>query len=399
MAPVAHKTKRQHFVPKLLLRKFSADKRSISLFALARGLRVDGASIKEQCYADHFYGNDGDIEFAFSRFEGEFSRVIEDLSPERLEGLSDGALFLCRAFVHLQRFRTLAAAEQFTAWNNSLFTKVFAKDPRIRDVDVDLNDFEVRVTEPQTEMLGMWSRTLPGVMDLEVRFLVADRKVGFVISDDPAVIYNQWAIHHPVFKRFTGITGLAAKGLQMFLPVSPRVCVALFDPSVYQYGSPKRRICTIGLRDARLLNTLQAIHAHHCVYFSSEALPDEELGGLRAARIRYGPWRTPATRELGAVDHGDGTTGSLIATSIPNIRLPEKFGFLKVTDTFDYNGYPRPALPPRSREVVEAIEAHSASIDAQIAKIRGATEVPSLEDTSPANDDDSTGTDSEGVDS
>jgi hypothetical protein len=47
-------------------------------------------------------------------------------------------------------------------------------------------------------------------------------------------------VHHALFSRFESHTGLASKGLQIFVPLSPRLCLAIFDPSTYRYQSARR---------------------------------------------------------------------------------------------------------------------------------------------------------------
>lgn len=60
-------TKRQHYVPRMLLRNFTKDGKRISL--IVDGKRIDGASIGKQCYGDYFYGSDNVMEKSFSDSE------------------------------------------------------------------------------------------------------------------------------------------------------------------------------------------------------------------------------------------------------------------------------------------------------------------------------------------
>lgn len=50
------KNKKQHFVPRFYLRKFSADGRSVNIWNLTNEKRIQGANLKNQCYKDYFYG-------------------------------------------------------------------------------------------------------------------------------------------------------------------------------------------------------------------------------------------------------------------------------------------------------------------------------------------------------
>ena len=75
------KKKRQHYVPRFLLKNFSADKRRIALEVLATGRRVDDAQLKAQCYRDYFYGKDEVLENAFAKLEETSQGCSEILPP------------------------------------------------------------------------------------------------------------------------------------------------------------------------------------------------------------------------------------------------------------------------------------------------------------------------------
>ena len=63
------KVERHHYVPRLLLRNFSADGRSINMFNIARRLHVPRASIGDQCYRNYFHGKDTKIERALGAIQ------------------------------------------------------------------------------------------------------------------------------------------------------------------------------------------------------------------------------------------------------------------------------------------------------------------------------------------
>jgi hypothetical protein len=75
-------TKRQHYVPRIILRNFSKDGKRISL--VVDGKRIDGASIGKQCYGDYFYGSDNVMEKSFADSEAKMAAFLGDLAPARL---------------------------------------------------------------------------------------------------------------------------------------------------------------------------------------------------------------------------------------------------------------------------------------------------------------------------
>jgi len=63
------KNKKQHYVSRFYLKRFSKNKKSISLYNLKSERKFDEAKLKTQAYRDYFYGKDlvlegllGDIE-------------------------------------------------------------------------------------------------------------------------------------------------------------------------------------------------------------------------------------------------------------------------------------------------------------------------------------------------
>lgn len=357
------KKKRQHYVPRLILRGFSTDGRTISLFAFRSVKRVDGASLKEQCYEDYFYGRDGGIEEGFATLEGEFAASLGDLSREHLDTVQQQEADKIRQFVHYQRLRTAGAATDVNDFGEALAKKVLSKDARVADV---LDKVRIKTKKPQFESLHHAVTGFPLVFDLGIKFLVAGRKKTFVVSDNPVVASNQYVEHHPALREHpSGSTGLAVKGLQLFLPVSPRVCVALYDKSTYRYGSDTRLTCGASTSDIQLLNVLQAANAQECIYFDPSQLDESEIVRLQRERAKYEGWKEPKFSEGPLTRRPDGLLSQIIMSSAPELRLGAKFNFLKVTDDTTYEGYDRGILPPRSEELLELNKQYCKFIDAK----------------------------------
>lgn len=357
------KKKRQHYVPRLILREFSQDGRSISLVVIGTGQRVDGASVANQCYEDYFYGMDGALEDAFGSAEGDFKSAVSDLGREHLEGLSDADIVQIRLFVHYQAHRTFGAAEEADALADGLAKRILAAG---RDFDEeDLENIHISLTKPQFLNLYQAASLQPLLLDLEVKFLISEKDLGLIVSDHPVVQANHWAEHHPDFRGFSGTHGIALRGLQWFLPLSPKVCLAIYDPGTYCYGSPKRRTCTIGLHDIRLLNTLQALNAQECIYFDPEATPTDELERVQRERHQYGPPRKYDFSE-GKLVQPDGSTGDLVRFTGSRPRLGRKFSFAQITDKSRYPRYDRIVLPVRSEELFALMKEWSATLDEKV---------------------------------
>ena len=65
--------KKHHYVPRLYLKRFSANAVSINIYNFRLAGAIEGANLKNQCYRDYMYGKGGEHEHRLSILEGEFA--------------------------------------------------------------------------------------------------------------------------------------------------------------------------------------------------------------------------------------------------------------------------------------------------------------------------------------
>ena len=94
--------KRQHYVPRSLLKRFSVCEKQINLYLLASRRFIKQASLRDQCYRDYYYGKDAPIEDGFAAMEGHANVLLGDLTEATLDGLTDQQLWDLKMFVHYQ---------------------------------------------------------------------------------------------------------------------------------------------------------------------------------------------------------------------------------------------------------------------------------------------------------
>ena len=100
--------------------------------------------------------------------------------------------------------------------------------------------------------------------DLKFHLAINKTSLDFFISDHPVFIYNQLYrnLDHPE------VTSFGARGLQLFLPLSPRLILCLYDPEVYKYGTKNSLLTDINkVKDVEILNSFQAINSKSFVVF------------------------------------------------------------------------------------------------------------------------------------
>lgn len=364
-------TKRQHYVPRMLLRNFTRDGKRISL--IVDGKRIDGASIKNQCYGDYFYGSDNVMEKSFADSEEKMAAFLGDLAPNRFAAMTGDEVQELRLFLAYQHIRTKGAAEHVSKFMGSMAKAVLKSTAELNKngefTVQDLEDVEIGVENAQNDALWIGTKSLPVLFDLAVKFIATDRTPGFVVADHPVVAYNQFAEHHPILSRYPGGVGLANKGLQLFMPLSPNMLLALYDPSTYEY-SGKGFVCRAGPSDVAFLNRMQAVNALSCIYFHEDRLDQQSLSDLVTTR-KHHPSLYKKQTILGAMtDKPDGTKGQFIINMNSQLRLGAKLSFVRTIDGHSYEDYEGASVPPRSWEMIRLAEEYGRILEEKAAEGR-----------------------------
>jgi hypothetical protein len=352
--------KKHHYVPKFLLKQFSRDGKLIDIFQLKNQRAFKNVGLKDQCYENFFYGKNPALEDAFSKIEGPAAEIIRNIATLELNKVTADHLFLLRQFIYYQAERTKAAANEVQNFANTQARPLLELLGKQHGFDRDVIDkIELKLTAPQNQALYAAASSMPAVMDLMIKVLVVnDSTEPLIISDNPVVKCNQFAEYHPVFADSPGTTGYALKGIQIFLPISPFVCVCLYDSSVYQYGSLKSPVGRMSKKDVQALNILQAVTADMCLYWDNKHSPSEQsiartIKMATPARDK----KMPVTEKMPVTKRPDGKFSQVIMTHYPSNKIGTKFSFVQIIDKGSYTGMKY--LPPRSPELVDAIRNYS----------------------------------------
>jgi len=174
--------------------------------------------------------------------------------------------------------------------------------------------------------------------------------------------------HDPLESLRLGAAGLASKGLQLFLPISPEICVLVYDPSTYEYGSTRRRACTAGVNDVKLLNALQAVNAKSCIYFDPSRTSDCELARLQNIRKEHADVRRVRVDEGRMRRQEDGSTRQLMIFGSTPLRLGRQLHFVRIIDHNAYRSYDGAGLPIRSPELLAMAKEFKQLIEDQVSR-------------------------------
>lgn len=253
--------KKNHFVPQFYFRNFVTGD-AISLFNIARKLHIPAASIARQCQRGYLYGKETGIEEALSELEGRVSEVVRDLiRTEKLpEKLSPQYIALV-TYINLQMSRAPRHGAEMTQTMTAMFRAAMRDNPSLpTKLRAGLDSIEVTHENPVLFQMGISGKYAVLLHDLKPVLIRNDSGIPFVTSDSPVVAFNQWAqdVKH------RGVLGTLCAGLQLFLPLSPKLMLLLYDDGVYT-SSSKIRL----LRDssAQALNALQLSENVDNLYF------------------------------------------------------------------------------------------------------------------------------------
>ena len=253
----------QHFVPQFYLRVFQSAPKRIHLYDLRRMEPRKHVGIKGQCYKRYFYGKDNKIEDALGELEGTSAKILQGIVDARkIPRRRSKAHLDMLTFVCLQHLRT----QKRTRAIHHIFHKLLWRTYN------DMGELPEGIVLDHLELiklsLSMIPAALEHIRDLKPHLLVSRSEL-FITSDAPVYTYNQYCEGI----RDRGTTGLASRGLQIFVPISPSLLLVLYDSRVYKirrftdrwFG----RSVIDDVSDIDQLNLLQLLSAESNVYFST----------------------------------------------------------------------------------------------------------------------------------
>lgn len=312
--------KKQHYVPKFLLRHFAVDNeaQNIGIFHIGSKRFVASGSIDGQAYKNYFYGKDGVIEDCLHVIEGVVAPILRKISETRQLPPEPESLLSIILFTVIQHFRTNASVTLANAsWD--AFAKQILKDHPVFKACLDAVTFGWDA--PVQMLVSNATLCTPILFDLERKLLFNVTQVPFITSDHPVVFYNQ------MLERAncpSGITGLGCAGLQIMMPVSPDMTLLLYDAVAYKCKARQgKNVVLTNKHDVHQLNRLQALNCQNHLY-CNRAVKEGYLRRLLQETEDLRSSRAPN------VSQGDivGTNNTLIAMHTNDIRVGLTVGFM-----------------------------------------------------------------------
>ena len=326
---VSSKKKNQHFVPRHYLKRFSFDQGSqIRLFNLDIQKYVPEAPLKSQCSSSYFYGEDTSGESILTEIEGIAEDLFGQICKDRDIPKSYSQRLDLMTVLSLMHRRTRRHAELDSGFIEVVTKRMIRMNPTLKNDSISTVLDRVRIRDRAAPLRSVkTSLCYPHlIFDLELRLIIAPAGKAFITSDHPVILLNQ-AFFQTV--ESAAICGLASKGLQIFLPISPEFLVVAFDPGLYRVGSRRRTFYQIERdEDCELINALQILNAEENLYF----LDAGEIANIRALSIKFLRDRKKVDESAKPVETpaAGSARGYLIKAAAPRIPIPGKWSFCKV---------------------------------------------------------------------
>ncbi|RHX77489.1 DUF4238 domain-containing protein [Leptospira yasudae] len=353
--------KRHHYVPKLYLRYFSKDLKSITVFSIKSAKVVSTqAPIARQCYEDYLYGKDPGFENKLGELEGATQTVLKKIhSQNRLPKKGTDDYFILLVFIMYQQARTLYAADQTDEWIDKLAKTIVKLDLKASGrTDItpeEIDSAKITLKEPAKFNIRAISENIPLLLDMDCKLIVNRTKKEFITSDNPVILYNKYYLNED-----RNYTGLACKGLLIFYPLSSKHYLIYFDPNIYLIRNSLFRKFRIlkNSKDCHSLNILQTINANENLYTLNSN--EEELLDLLSKAKGFRSTDKFSVQDF-ILKKRDGKVGQFIHSSKQRIRFNLEISFLTVKkkiDKFYLNQFlvREPALVKLHQEFIAGID-------------------------------------------
>lgn len=278
-------TKKQHYVPQFLLNHFACDGshgNRINIFDMDRSDVRYNQPVRGVFSQNYFYDKDNQVEnFLATRIEGPASNVVNKIVSGDFNIISEDLLTLHRFILSLF-FRTPEASKRVSGFVNSQLESIVRECLSLNGLEPEeasAGGFKFNQDNLASE-ITLNAVLIAGILgDLEYHIIKNETSSDFYISDHPVFIYN-WLYRE---LEDPSVISIAARGLQIFIPLSPKITLCLYDPKVYKYGQRTSVTCISNESDIEILNSFQVINSASIIGFYSR----ESEAPIRQLYERY----------------------------------------------------------------------------------------------------------------
>ena len=260
--------KNHHFVPQFYLRNFSQSGKNIGMYIFDAQKHVLNASIRGVAYREYLYGRDEEIENGLADNEGEWAEIINRIILTYDLKLNEEEYIMLLLFICMSDARTLKMADIYNKHLNNIANAA----TKLKPLDKKFGG-RINYSVPNLLAMQVAAETVNILSDLQFILLINESNTGFVTSDNPVVKYNQMFRSRNYYSDY----GIGQMGIQLFVPLSPRICLCLFDDVMYIPKQMDKVVITSSSQITEL-NKLFMLNAYKSIFFH----PDQERSYIQS---------------------------------------------------------------------------------------------------------------------
>lgn len=271
--------KYQHYVPQFYLKNFSDNGKSVGMYIFETKKHIKNSAIRENFGKNYFYGKDKKIEEGLAKLEGNWAKMINKIIAENDIKITGDVLGNIVLLFFISDVRTIAASNNLNILINKMkkdITEEKLSIPRSMERVFDVYDLNsIMIEESLASLL---------LCDLKFILIKNNTKRDFITSDSVTVKYNQSLLESNVNIDY----GYSSMGLQMFMPISPKLCLCLYDNNVYYLKRLRGNVLELNGTDQVLkFNRLFIYNSHKYLIFKNNTEEDVIRKQTEKVKKRY----------------------------------------------------------------------------------------------------------------
>jgi len=261
----------QHYVPQFYLKNFANDekKRSVAGYALKTKTPICNIAIDETASKKYYYGDDLRVENWFAEMEGKWAQIVQNIISRKSFPINKDDYWMLVYFVAISSVRVLKYGNVI----NKMINGVMEHGHRFGQVASPHTVSGHPISYMDSHLLKNYDI----YEKLKPLLLYNRTNQGFLTSDNPCVMYNQFFVSQnlPFYSIRHG-------GVQLFMPISPCFCLCFYDGAAYKaISSTKGKVVKIA-ETAKIteLNKLFLRNADMMVYYKQKTICDTVINTL-----------------------------------------------------------------------------------------------------------------------
>ncbi|WP_404399048.1 DUF4238 domain-containing protein [Lactococcus lactis] len=269
------KKNRHHYVPKFYLKNFTNNNKYICTFVVEKNKYIRNGSIRTMAQSHNLYGDTNEVEDKLCEIEMKASKIIKDIIQTKTLPTKLSLEFLqLMQFIVISDLRTLKLNEIVSEQQKRL------KDSILSSINGDLDKLSNQVKEilrfdkkeNSVLLLSMSSGLQYKLHDLEMCLISHNsRSREFITTDVPI---NKDNIFAKSLNGYSDGTGFSNLGFELFFPITPKLCLFLYDPKIYEITNSNSMNVKINDKDIDKINKYFYLNSNSNLYFSEKISED-----------------------------------------------------------------------------------------------------------------------------